>query len=362
MRRPWPACWPAEAAAAGEEEPKKGQRPRMAHRGSADGVHPRLSAPPLLCRARGARHGQPSACPGGSASETPPNRLTVDVRVPETSPAIEIDVRGPQAKGWLETTLEPRGALRRGYYDVLRLTDGPASNRFARPLWLLAFLGGCVGVALDRVAPHQHQRVLAAPLLQEPARALLSRRQPERQAAAEPADRLRSGRRLSRCRRCSPDCQPSAYHGPYPIVNTTLNLNAGSRAGAAGAQGGLVRLHAGVLRLRAVAVETKTSTPSATTSGLDRDGYRPDEGLRLSRRARASGTTVAISGAAANPNSGLHDVGADGVPAHRVRRAARLVARQPALAGGEPASGPVVRAVVPARRAARPDDGAHASS
>src|SRR4029077_4948273 len=37
----------------------------------------------------------PPPLPAGVASEPPPNRLTVDVRVPETSPAIEVDVRGP---------------------------------------------------------------------------------------------------------------------------------------------------------------------------------------------------------------------------------------------------------------------------
>ena len=89
-----------------------------------------------------------------AATTTPSNRLTVDVRVPETSPAIEIDVRGPQTKGWLETTLEPVARFGEGYYDVLRLTDAPAQDRLARPLWVLALLGGCVADHLDRVASH----------------------------------------------------------------------------------------------------------------------------------------------------------------------------------------------------------------
>ncbi len=119
----------------------------------------------------------PPSAPAGAAATTPSNRLTVDVRVPETSPAIEIDVRGPQTRGWLETTLEPVARFGEGYYNVLRLTDAPGQDRFARPLWVLAFLGGCVAITWIASLRIQHQRILDAPFLQEPSRALLSRSQ-----------------------------------------------------------------------------------------------------------------------------------------------------------------------------------------
>src|SRR6185503_13706632 len=79
----------------------------------------------------------PPPGPAAAVAATPSNRVTVDVRVPETAPAIEIDVRGPQAKGWLETPLEPVARFANGYYDVLWLTEGTGPGRYARPLWLL---------------------------------------------------------------------------------------------------------------------------------------------------------------------------------------------------------------------------------
>ena len=155
----------------------------------------------------------PPPTPAGAAATTPANRLTVDVRVPETSPAIEIDVRGPQTRGWLETTLEPVARFGEGYYNVLRLTDAPGQDRYARPLWVLAFLGGCVAITwiaslrfnINEFSMHHFYKNRLV-------RCYLGA-STELEAEAESADRFRSGRRLSDLARCS-RMPASAYHGP----------------------------------------------------------------------------------------------------------------------------------------------------
>ena len=98
-----------------------------------------------------------------------------------------------------------------------------------------------------------------------------------------------------------------AYHGPYAIVNATLNLNAGSElaqqerkaasfvftpefCGFAPSQSG----------------EDKYAV--SHTSGLDPHGYRRTKGYGFPA-GPALGTTLAISGAAASPNSGYSTSG-----------------------------------------------------
>ena len=243
--------------------------------------------------------------PAGIASETPANRLTVDVRVPETSPAIEIDVHGPQAKGWLETALEPVARFARGYNDVLRLTEGSGTDRYARPLWLLAFLGACVSVCwiaslrinINEFSMHHFYKNRLVRCYLGASRSAM--RSPNPLTGFDPADDFPISALLPNA--------SLAYHGPYAIVNATLNLNAGSElaqqerkaasfvftpefCGFAPSQSG----------------EDKYAVTH--TSGLDKYGYRPTKGYGYPA-GPALGTAVAISGAAASPNSGYSTSG-----------------------------------------------------
>jgi hypothetical protein len=240
-----------------------------------------------------------------AVSETPSNRLSVDVRVPETAPAIEIDVRGPQAKGWLETTLEPVARFANGYYDVLWLTDGTGGGRYARPLWLLAFLGGCAAVTwiaslrinINEFSLHHFYKNRLVRCYLGASRS--AKRKPNPLTGFDPADDFPISALL-------PDAR-LAYHGPYTIVNATLNLNAGSElaqqerkaasfvftpefCGFAPSQSG----------------EDKYAVKH--TTGLDKYGYRPTKGYGFPA-GPALGTAVAISGAAASPNSGYSTSG-----------------------------------------------------
>ena len=53
------------------------------------------------------------------------NRVTVDVRVPETAPGIEVDVRGPEAMGWLDRV----GSIEKGKYaDIVAVSGNPLTD------------------------------------------------------------------------------------------------------------------------------------------------------------------------------------------------------------------------------------------
>ena len=187
----------------------------MAHRCGADGVHVRLLC--CFCPMRRMPRSSRSALRRRrrAAAATPPNRVTVDVRVPETSPAIEIDVRGPQTRGWLETTLAPVARFGEGYYDVLLLTEGPGQDRYARPLWLLALLADAspspgsrrVRFNINEFSMHHFYKNRLV-------RCYLGRQQ-ELEAEAQPADRFRSGRRLSDFG-AAPGCRPARITGRMP--------------------------------------------------------------------------------------------------------------------------------------------------
>ena len=184
-----------------------------------------------------ARHGGISAA--GEPGRAPGVRATLDThaaaRGRPVSEALQVDVRVPPRGGAggdqhqpigrppaLDARLRRREGVRRvGYHDVFA---GARTCRAASGACRCC-CSVCVLVHVGGLGAHQHQRVLAAQLLQEPAGALLSRGVERLDPRAEPADRLRSARRLSRCRTLTPD---SGYPGPYPIVNTTLNLNVGS--------------------------------------------------------------------------------------------------------------------------------------
>ena len=215
--------------------------------------------------------------PAGAAAATPSNRLTVDVRVPETSPAIEIDVRGPQTRGWLETTLEPVARFGEGYYDVLRLTDAAGAGiGFARPLWVLALLGGCVAITwiasrrinINEFSLHNFykNRLVRCYLGATQER----KRKPNPLTGFDPQDDFPLSELIPYA--------STAYPGPHADREHHAQPEHRLRAGAAGAQGRVVRDDAGLLRVRAVASGRRRDTPFSHTTVSTTHGYRSDDG------------------------------------------------------------------------------------
>jgi len=109
---------------------------------------------------------------------------------------------------------------------------------------------------------------------------------------------------------CLKDLLPArGYHGPYAIVNATLNLNAGSELATQERKSdSFVFTPAFCGFSPSKANEVDEDEKSRRKSGLDRFGYR--ETAHYSHPTGPHiGTAMAISGAAANPNSGYHTSG-----------------------------------------------------
>ena len=99
---------------------------------------------------------------------------------------------------------------------------------------------------------------------------------------------------------------PTPYYGPYPIINTALNLNAGSELATQERKG------ASFVFTPAFCGFHTPTTPGgqspAAVGSIDPHGYRETAGYGYPAGPDV-GTAVAISGAAANPNSGYHTSG-----------------------------------------------------
>ncbi|MBS1872864.1 MAG: hypothetical protein JSU00_06595 [Acidobacteria bacterium] len=92
----------------------------------------------------------------------------------------------------------------------------------------------------------------------------------------------------------------AGYHGPYPILNTALNLSAGSELSKQERQATsfvFTPLYCGF--------DPPTSTADAPNSRLNANGYYPTIDYTAPGGPHI-GTAMAISGAAANPNGGYH--------------------------------------------------------
>jgi Patatin-like phospholipase len=265
-----------------------------------------------------------------TAQERPSRRLTVDVRVPETAPAIEVDVRGPEEKGWLETKLEPLVGFAKYYTQAFEFLDkkGKADlddsengrrpkpeslgaqiseivtiSQWQRPMWVLVLLLGSslvVWVAAGRIninefsLHHFYKNRLVRCYLG----ASNTKRKPNYLTGFDPNDDFPIA-----------DLVPSEkYLGPYPIVNAALNLNAGAELAQQERKSAsfvFTPQFCGFAPSRTKADEYECEEQP---DELDREGYRPTKGY--SRPAGPGlGTTLAISGAAANPNMGYSTSG-----------------------------------------------------
>jgi hypothetical protein len=101
-----------------------------------------------------------------------------------------------------------------------------------------------------------------------------------------------------------PDDSKLPYYGPYAIVTATLNLNAGSELAQQERKASSF-----VFTPAYSGFERPVSNDGAPLpAGIEPDGYRLTRGYSQPS-GPAIGTAMAISGAAANPNSGYHTSG-----------------------------------------------------
>ena len=243
--------------------------------------------------------------PMTAAADTPavPGRLKVDVTVPEATTPIEISVNRSGGRSSLEQWLGKAGVFAGSYFNLYALPIATGAG------WLTLFIvvcGGVVALASRRININEFSlhhfyknRLVRCYLGASHGR----NRQPNPLTGFDPADDFP----LSVLRSDEGDTPEACkYTGPYPIVNTTLNLNVGAELAQQERKGASFVFTPGYCGF-----DPPASTVDARPSWLDHfdkeGGYRRTTGGTYGYSAPEGptiGQALAISGAAANPNSG----------------------------------------------------------
>ena len=239
----------------------------------------------------------------------PPSRLRVDVTVPEATTPIEISVNRSGELSTFEGWLAKAGVFADSYFNLFAL---PVATGAA---WLTLFVGVCAGiVALASRRININEFSLHHFYKNRLVRCYLGashgeKRQPNPLTGFDPRDDFA----LSELRSDDPATATTCnYTGPYPIVNTTLNVNVGAELAQQERKGAsfvFTPAYCGFAPWETIA--------EARTSWLDRfdkdGGYHRTAGGTYGYSAPEGptvGQVMAISGAAANPNSGYATTGA----------------------------------------------------
>ena len=243
--------------------------------------------------------------PMTAAADTPaaPGRLKVDVTVPEATTPIEISVNRSGEPSALEQWLAKAGVFAGSYFNLFAL---PIATGAGGLTLFIVVCGGIVALASRRININEFSlhhfyknRLVRCFLGASHGR----NRQPNPLTGFDPADDFP----LSVLRSDEGDTPEACkYTGPYPIVNTTLNLNVGAELAQQERKGASF-----VFTPEYCGFDPPASTVDARPSWLDHfdkeGGYRRTTGGTYgysSPEGPTIGQALAISGAAANPNSG----------------------------------------------------------
>ena len=230
-----------------------------------------------------------------------PTRYDVTVETPDPA-AIDVRVERSES-GWLAEALAPVDAFERGYPS--RLTDGPVDRLVASAIALglfaiIAFVASARININEFSLHHFYKNRLVRCYLGASNR----RRQANSFTGFDPRDDFPLSFLTPTPAR--PDGKPKPpYYGPYAIVNTALNLNTGSELAQQERKATSFVFTPHVCGFDPFTREQVQALPGAGPSPL---GYRPTWGYANAHGPNL-GTTMAISGAAANPNWGYHTSG-----------------------------------------------------
>jgi hypothetical protein len=217
--------------------------------------------------------------------------------------AMRVNVASTTVPSWLGPLLNPVARFEAGYWNVLQW-------RGATVAWLLVMFAGLIAVAasaswrinINEFSLHHFykNRLVRCYLGASAGR----KRDPNRLTGFDPADDFALA-----------DVKPGdKYTGPYAIVNAALNLNAGSELAQQERKATSFVFtpgHCGyqpTLSKEDRKVSEQYQHVSDKARRMSNVAYRPTRGF-TSPEGPYLGTTVAISGAAANPNSGSHTSG-----------------------------------------------------
>jgi hypothetical protein len=218
----------------------------------------------------------------------------------DTKPkSIQDNTRPPT---WLTKLFEPFGPVANEYFYVLAAAPGVAACGLQLPCVVL-FLGVCVGVAWvaswrininEFSMHHMYKNRLVRCYLG----ASNEKRNPNALTGFDPTDDFSLADLLPGNKK--------PYYGPYAISNTALNLNAGSELAQQERKAAsfiFTPLFCGFAPSK-----TREDLRQVNRGKVAADGYRPTRGYSCPSGPNL-GTAMAISGAAANPNSGYHTSG-----------------------------------------------------
>jgi hypothetical protein len=246
-------------------------------------------------------------------ASTPPASVRYDVDVRTTTGAgVEVRV-DPARNGVLERWMAPAAQYAAGYFHALTLDYAADGSR--QMVTALLFLGAFVFIALlassrinvNEFSLHHFYKNRLVRCYLGASNSADGQRVPNPLTGFDPLDDfpLASLKADNAATRPAGD---SPYLGPYPIVNATLNLNTGSELAQQERKAASF-----VFTPAFCGFDPPSSRESARETrrwhgGMDEHGYRPTRGYAVPA-GPAIGTTVAISGAAANPNWGYHTSG-----------------------------------------------------
>ena len=258
--------------------------------------------------------GTPMPVHDGGAGQRAVRTYDLDISAPGGDSKVRVDVRPEAPPGWITRALRPLAKFEDQYWTAL--TVGPlkesvaGSSSLARHwgklLGLLTLLGGCLVVAViastrininEFSLHHFYKNRLVRCYL---GASNSARRRPNRLTGFDPSDEFPLAKLL-------PDADPP-YLGPYALVNAALNLNAGSELAKQERKAASFAFTPAFCGFMAAASKKDLELAKRKESEFRASGYVPTLGYSHPAGPEM-GTTVAISGAAANPNSGYHTSG-----------------------------------------------------
>jgi hypothetical protein len=124
----------------------------------------------------------------------------------------------------------------------------------------------------------------------------------------DPADDLRLAC-FAEADACDPDqkaLQPDHYSGPYPILNSTLNVTHGQRLAWQERKAESFIFTPKYCGFDYPEMKDAHNEKSAASKGADHGGYHLTNGWAMSEHGISLGTAISTSGAAVSPNMGFH--------------------------------------------------------
>jgi hypothetical protein len=226
-----------------------------------------------------------------------PTVYDLNITNPRATESLQINVRTTQSPAWLQSWLNPVVAFEDQYWTTL--TWNPRTF-----IWILGFLTISSVIAavgswrfnINEFSLHHFykNRLVRCYLGASNGKA----RQPNKLTGFDPLDDFP----------LSSLVPARQYSGPYAIVNAALNLNMGSELAQQERKASSFVFTPGFCGFQPSGSREDNEEVARSNGEFEKSGYRATAGF-TSPSGPHLGTTMAISGAAANPNSGYHTSG-----------------------------------------------------